>query len=335
MRRVFILLAAGLMALPGLSGVATMAPPAWAQQAAIGADGAGEDDPPIEVLADDGIEWRRDEQVYIARGNAVAIQGDSRVYGDVLVAHYRESAEGTNEIYRMEARGNARIESPERTVTGQTAVYNVDTGILVVRGEPLSMVTPEETVTARDSLEYWSNDRLAVARGDAKAVRVNGDIVEAEVLTGLFAEAETESEGGGDDAGDGAASAPPPAASDGTEGETPAGAPDTGGLERLEAFDNVVIRTTEEVVRGARAVYDVASGMATVVGDVTITTETDQLAGQRAVVDMNTGVSTLHSGDGADGDGRARALIAPQRPAPAPDPGTAGPTGAIGPGSAE
>jgi len=275
-------------------------------------------DSPIEVLADDGIEWRRDEKVYIAHGNAVAIQGDDRVFGDTLVAHYRDTADGETEIWRMEARGNASIVSPNRTVTGEVAIYEMDSGILVVRGGPLSMVTDTDTVTARDSLEYWSNERMAVARGDARAVRANGDIIEADVLTGHFGPgAEGEADGASPDISAGGGGA----ASGETTGEGGAGGgPDTGGLDRLEAFDNVVITTAKEVVRGARAVYDVPAGLATVVGDVTISTQTDQLAGERAVVNMNTGVSTLEGG--SSGDGRARALIAPQRPAGASEAGT-------------
>ncbi|WP_299437915.1 hypothetical protein [uncultured Rhodospira sp.] len=262
------------------------APAAWGQGATVGAG-----DAPIEVFSDDGIEWRRDENMYIARGNAVAIQDEDRVRGDVLVAHYRETADGGTEIWRMEARGNARIETPGQTVTGATAVYEVDTGILVVRGGPLRMETESETVTASESLEYWSGERMAVARGDARVVRANGDTVDADVLTGYFAN---------DDAD--------PGTGDADQGDAPGG----HGLERMEAFGGVIITTAQEVVRGDRAVYDVAAGVATVDGDVTISTETDQFAGERAVMDLNTGVSTLRGG--GDDDSRARALIAPQRP---------------------
>lgn len=278
-----------------LAAVLVTAPLAATALAQGGAVGGGES--PIEVLADDGIEWRQDEQLYIARGNAVAIQGEDRVYGDVLVAHYRDTGDGATEIFRMEARGGTRITSPGRTVTGGMAIYDIDTGILVVRGGPLRMVTETETVTARQSLEYWGEQHMAVARGDARAVRNNGDVIEADVLTGHFA---------ANDAAETAAPGP-----DGLQQE---------GLTRLEAFDNVVITTAKEVVRGARAVYDIPAGVATVIGDVTITTEADQLAGERAVVNLNTGVSTLHGGSAdGNGDGRARALIAPQRPqTPAP-----------------
>jgi lipopolysaccharide export system protein LptA len=80
----------------------------------------------------------------------------------------------------------------------------------------------------------------------------------------------------------------------------------------MEAFGDVVITTAKEVVRGDRAVYDVPAEIATVYGNVTVSTETDQFAGNRAVMNLKTGVSTLYGG--GDDDGRARALIVPQRP---------------------
>ncbi len=273
-----------------LGGAACPAPAA-AQATTLGDDGA---DAPIEVTSDEGIEWRRDEKLYIARGNAEAVQGEDRVFGDVLVAHYRDTTEGGTEVWRMEARGNARIVTPDQTVTGGVAVYEVDKDVLVLRGGALRLETPTEVVTANDSLEYWGTKRMAVARGDALAQRANGDTIRADVLTGYFAE------GGTEETTETAAAAP----------SGPVGA--TGDLERMEAFGTVMITTVKEVVRGDRAVYDVPAGVATVVGNVTISTETDQFAGERAVMNLNTGVSTLQGGAG--GDGRARALIAPSRP---------------------
>ncbi|MDZ7712400.1 MAG: hypothetical protein U5L06_04485 [Rhodovibrio sp.] len=56
-------------------------------QGLVGGSGEG----PLEIDASDGIEWRRDEQVYIARGNATASRGGVTVAGDRLIAHYREA----------------------------------------------------------------------------------------------------------------------------------------------------------------------------------------------------------------------------------------------------
>src|SRR5271156_3600133 len=45
---------------------------------------------PIAIDADEGIEWRRDEKVYIATGNAKAERGDVTVTAHRLIAYYRE-----------------------------------------------------------------------------------------------------------------------------------------------------------------------------------------------------------------------------------------------------
>src|SRR3990170_8104486 len=97
-------LAFGLLA--GLPGVG----------AAQSVDRLRESDQPLEINADDGIEWNRNDKTYIARGNARAASGDVEVLADMLTAYYREPAEGeqgSTEIYLLEATGNVRINSPE------------------------------------------------------------------------------------------------------------------------------------------------------------------------------------------------------------------------------
>ena len=47
-------------------------------------------DKPIEINADEGIEWSQKQKVYGARGNARASQGRVTVSANTLTAHYRE-----------------------------------------------------------------------------------------------------------------------------------------------------------------------------------------------------------------------------------------------------
>ncbi|MGC2523614.1 MAG: LptA/OstA family protein, partial [Stellaceae bacterium] len=151
--------------------------------------GASNDARPIDITADSGIEWQQDKQVYIARGNAVATRGSSEVHADTLTAHYRpsksSSAEGGNEVYRLDADGHVVIKGPSQTVVGDQAVYDVDQQIGVVTGKHLRLTTPTDTVTARDSLEWYDQQQVAVARGDALAIRADRRI-RADVLTAHF-----------------------------------------------------------------------------------------------------------------------------------------------------
>ncbi|MEQ9558821.1 MAG: organic solvent tolerance protein OstA, partial [Rhodospirillales bacterium] len=51
--------------------------------------GAG-DETPIEIFADNGIEWQQDNLVFLAKGNAKAVRGDITVLADQLTAFYTE-----------------------------------------------------------------------------------------------------------------------------------------------------------------------------------------------------------------------------------------------------
>ena len=64
-------------------------------------------------------------------------------------------------------------------------------GVLVLTGRNLKLVTKNEIVTARDSLEYYEKKSMAVARGNAKMRLRNpakgGErTIQADVLTTRF-----------------------------------------------------------------------------------------------------------------------------------------------------
>jgi lipopolysaccharide export system protein LptA len=142
------------------------------------------DNQPIQIQADSGIEWQ-DAHLYIARGNAVATRGQA-IHADTLIAHYREAkggnTGGNTEIYRVEAEGHVVLKRDAQTVVGDRAVYDVDQAIAVVTGKGLKLTTPTDVVTARDSLDWYDQRQIAVARGNAVATR-NGKTVKADILT--------------------------------------------------------------------------------------------------------------------------------------------------------
>src|SRR5229473_340882 len=148
---------------------------------------AAGDNSPIQIQADSGIEWQQDALIYIARGNAVVTRGPGEMHADTLIAHYREAKGGGNtgantEIYRVEAEGHVLLKRDAQTVVGDRAVYDVDQAIAVVTGKGLKLTTPTDTVTARDSLDWYDQRQIAVARGNAVATR-NGKTIKGDVLT--------------------------------------------------------------------------------------------------------------------------------------------------------
>jgi lipopolysaccharide export system protein LptA len=145
---------------------------------------------PLQVQADSGIEWQQDAQAYIARGNAVATRGPTQVHADTLIARYRDAkgggnsgnAGGNTEIYRVEADGHVTMTREGQTIIGDRAVYDLDQALMVVTGKTLKLTTATDLVTARDSLEWYDQRQIAVARGNALASR-NGKTIKADILT--------------------------------------------------------------------------------------------------------------------------------------------------------
>jgi lipopolysaccharide export system protein LptA len=290
---------------------------------------------PINIEAEQGIEWQQNNRVYIARGNAKATRGNATVFGDTLIAFYRPvcgaagadkssgpapatSAKGqpcpdagtarpsgssqqptdsksgasdpiggnSTEIYRLEADGNVRIATETQTIYGDHAVYDVDQTLLVVTGKNPKLETPRDTVTARDSLEWYDNKQLAVARGDAVAVRegkrLRGDVLTAEVVKG---------------------------------------ANESSHISRIDATGNVLVSSLDQIARGDTGVYNVDTGIATLAGRVTLTRADNELRGQYGVVDLNNNVSRLLSAPPSaaltEARPRVQGLLVP-RPKPEP-----------------
>ncbi|MDH3738506.1 MAG: hypothetical protein OER92_04875, partial [Alphaproteobacteria bacterium] len=252
----------------GLTIAATGATGAFAQSLGFGRNNSD----PIQIEASEGIEWQRNEQVYIARGDARASQGGVTVEADELVAHYRSTDAGSDEIYQIDAIGNVRILSDTEEATSDKAVYDVIKGILVMTGEEVRLVTAQDTITARDSLEYYEDRQLAVARGNALAVREDRQ-VRADVLMAHFDDKE--------------------------------GLNRSSQMERIEAVGNVHLSTATEIVTAQRGDYQLSTGVATVTGDVRITRGETQLNGDRAEVDLNSGQSRLLT----DPNNRVRILL--------------------------
>src|SRR5579864_8706355 len=121
---------------------------------------APNDNQPLQIQADSGIEWQQDQHLYIARGHAVATRGVTEVHADTLIAHYREAKGGGNtggntEIYRLDAEGGVLIKKEGQTIVGDRAVYDVDQGVGVITGKGLKMTTATDTVTARDRFDWY------------------------------------------------------------------------------------------------------------------------------------------------------------------------------------
>jgi lipopolysaccharide export system protein LptA len=237
--------------------------PSQSQAGALGNIDTSSSAGPVEIDASEGIEWRRDESIYIARGNARAARGDLSVSADSLIAHYREATDGKTTIYMVEADGGVVIVSKDARIVGDRAVYDLDKGSAVITGKDLKATSEQGLVTARDSLEYWNNQSAVVARGNARAAdKAKGDEVRADLLTGYF---RTDSTG-------------------------------TRRLYQVQATGNVQILSGGSIARAAKAVYNYENNMASLDGAVKITRGKNQLNGEHAVYNVKTGQAKVTGG---------------------------------------
>lgn len=270
---------------------------------------------PIEVTARDGIEWRQNDQVVIARGAAQAVRGGVTIDADLLLARYRprggapvearppsEGPGGASEIWRLEAEGSVVITTATDRAEGDRAIYDLDQAVMVLTGNNLRLTSPDNVLTARDTVEYWPQRRMAVARGDAVVVTKDDRRVRADVLVAYFREAPTEA----------AATRPQPTR------PAPEASPGSGGnLDRVEAFGRIEIRTPTEVVRGDTGIYTPPNSIARLLGNVRIVRGDNTLTGCEAIVNMDTGISRLV----ACPNERVRGIIVPGEGQGLPGPG--------------
>ncbi len=284
---------------------------------------------PVEVTARDGFEWQENQQKVVATGDARAVRGDVTVIADQLTAFYRKKAAqaggaqptaqpaaatpdagatgpdtGNNEVYRLNADGHVHIFTPTDQAWGDHAVYDIDQALLVMTGKALKLTTPQDVMTARDSMEYWSAQHMAVGRGNAVVVTTDGRRLSGDVLVGYTTPA---------------AQPTPAAPAAAAKPADPLAA--SGKLQRVEAFGNVEVRTAQDTVRGDRGVYVPDTGMARLVGHVRVTHGENQLNGPAADINMKTGIAHMLSTPG----GRVEGLIMPNDAASASAPGIAPP----------
>jgi lipopolysaccharide export system protein LptA len=332
-RCVTAIVLAGLVCVGGLTG----SPRAAAQGLSL--SGVSEDRP-IEVSADHGIEWQQDAQVYIARGNAMAKRGATELHADTLTAHYRpikatggkgtdgkgsgdKEAGGETEIYRLDADGHVTIKGERQTVVGDQAVYDVDQQIGIVTGKALKMTTATDMVTARDSLEWYDQKQIAVARGDAVAVR-DVKVIRADVLTAHMTKDKPPPAAGKPEN-----AAPASARAKSRNAAMPLGATDESSkISRVDAQGHVLVSTETDVGRGDYGVYNADSGIATLLGNVTVTRGPNTVRGEYAVMDLNNNISRMMTAPAKPGAAPTRVeglFIRQDQAAPAGTPGGGAP----------
>jgi lipopolysaccharide export system protein LptA len=139
-------------------------------------------DNPIEVVADEALEWDRANQTITARGNAIVTQGDSNIQAPTITANYTE---GGNDmmIQSVIAQPNAVLTRPAEVLSANSLRADFDNGVL-------SSVTATENVVLKTANEVLYGDR-GIYNAQTRMITVTGNVrIEQDnnVLTGTKAE---------------------------------------------------------------------------------------------------------------------------------------------------
>lgn len=101
-------------------------------------------DGPIDVTADE-LEVQQSNCVSIWRGNAEALQGDSRLRANVMRMFMAKGASkpgaagGCGELTRLEAEGGVYYVTPQQRVRGDNGVYDATNETVVLTGDVVAV----------------------------------------------------------------------------------------------------------------------------------------------------------------------------------------------------
>lgn len=218
------------------------------------------DDEPIEISAENGIEWKRDARTYTARGSALAQQGDTSIAADTLIAYLDEQ----DELSHWVAIGNVKIRTDRSTSYGDHAEYQESTRVLVLTGSNLKVETEKQTVTARDQIEYWRDRDIVVAKGAVVIVRED-TTVHADKAIGYFRDNKATTD-------------------DGASGSD---------LSQLDAEGHVRVDRKDQTSFSDKLAYNPDTEIAVLTGNVTIHNKDNTYTGGRAELDLKNDISRL------------------------------------------
>lgn len=239
---------------------------------------------PIEIFAEEGIEWHKNKQTYIARGNAKASRADLTVTSDVLEAIYEDNKDIESEITILKASGNVFIKNQRAQILGgRLAKYNLKKEHFIVNGEELELTSNENKLTSNSTIEFWKNENIAIATGKAKAYKNNKYSIFADKLVWHLFDEKKKNKGDED-----------------------------YQIKKILAYKNVIIETNNEIAYSDKALYNEISGICKLFGKVKLKKGDNYLTGEYAEMNLNTGISKLlpHPKNKASKtDGRVKALI--------------------------
>ncbi len=236
----------------------------------------GNNDKPIEIFADEGIEWHKNKNKYVAVGNARAVSGTLSLKSDRIEAFYNEKEDSGMNIREVRAKKNVIIEDDKmKIVGGDYAEYNTLKDYFLIKGKNIILTSESNILKSKEKLEYWRSKNIAIASGKAEAIKNKEFSVLADKLVWYLQE---------------------------TEKKTT--------VKKILGFKNVSIKTNNEVAFSDKAIYNNETEICKLFGNVKLQRGESFLLGEYAEVDLKKGISKLLPAPGKQPtENKVKALI--------------------------
>ena len=213
---------------------------------------------PIEIFADNGIEWHKNDKKYVALGNAKAISGGLSLKSDKIEAFYNDTKDSSMDITDVVANKNVIIQDKKmKIVGGNSAEYNIKKDYFKVNGSKLKLTSQENILRSNNKMEYWRSKGVAVATGGAEAQKENKFIVKADKLIWNLYEVNKKVN------------------------------------VKIIGFNNVPIRSNNEVAFSDKGIYNNITEVCKLFGNVRLQRGDSFLTGEYAEVDLKSGISKI------------------------------------------
>ena len=231
---------------------------------------------PIEIFADNGIEWHKNKNKYVALGNAKALSGTLSLESDKIEAFYKENDSSSMNITEVRAKKNVVVQDKKMKITGgEYAEYKILKDYFLINGRSIILTSEKNTLKSNKKLEYWRSKNIAIATGKAEAKKDNEFVVMADKLVWYLQEKNQKT-----------------------------------AVKKLLGFQNVSIKTNNEVAFSDKAIYNNETEICKLYGNVKLQRGESFLIGEYAEVDLRRGISKLLPAPGNKfNENKVRALI--------------------------
>ena len=231
---------------------------------------------PIEIFADNGIEWHKNKNKYVALGNAKALSGTLSLESDRIEAFYKENDSSNMNITEVRAKKNVVVQDKKMKITGgEYAEYKILKDYFLINGRNIILTSENNTLKSNKKLEYWRSKNIAIATGKAEAKKDNEFVVLADKLVWYLQEKNQKTT-----------------------------------VKKLLGFKNVSIKTNNEVAFSDKAIYNNETEICKLYGNVKLQRGESFLIGEYAEVDLRSGISKLLPAPGNKfNENKVKALI--------------------------